>query len=155
VAATGYERHVSLQWDGPESASLAHYVIYRSLHGKPYEPIGIQLPGTQRYVDFIGSTGVTASYKVAEADWDNRSSLMSAPVTATTRPMTDDELLTMLQEAAFQYYWDGGEPHSGMAHENMPGDDRIVATGASGFMIEAILVGATAVLVGLEEWALI
>ena len=141
VAATGYERHVSLQWDGPESASLAHYVIYRSLHGKPYEPIGIQLPGTQRYVDFIGSTGVTASYKVAEADWDNRSSLMSAPVTATTRPMTDDELLTMLQEAAFQYYWDGGEPHSGMAHENMPGDDRIVATGASGFMIEAILVG--------------
>jgi hypothetical protein len=141
VAATGYERHVSLEWDGPESVSLAHYVIYRSIHGKPYVPIGIALPGTQRYVDFIGSTGVTASYKVAESDWDNRSSLMSAPVTATTRPMTDDELLTMLQEASFQYYWDGGEPHSGMAHESIPGDDRIVATGASGFMIEAILVG--------------
>ena len=141
LTATGYERHVLLHWEAADSDALAHYVIYRSRDGGPYEPIGIQLPGTHRYVDFIGSTGVKASYKVAEADWNNRSSLMSASASASTRAMSDDELLTMLQEAAFQYYWDGGEPHSGMAHENLPGDDRIVATGASGFMIEAILVG--------------
>src|SRR5664279_3754184 len=55
--------------------------------------------------------------------------------------MSDEELLTMLQEAAFQYYWDGAEPHSGMAQENLPGDDRIVATGASGLGIEALVVG--------------
>jgi hypothetical protein len=47
----------------------------------------------------------------------------------------------MLQEAAFEYYWDGAEPHSGMAWESLPGDDRIVATGASGFGIAALVVG--------------
>ncbi len=55
--------------------------------------------------------------------------------------MSDDELLTMLQEAAFRYYWDGAEPHSGMTYENQPGDDRIVATGASGMGICALIVG--------------
>jgi hypothetical protein len=48
----------------------------------------------------------------------------------------------MLQEAAFQYYWEGAGPNSGMAHENKPGDDRIVATGASGLAVGA-LVAAT------------
>jgi len=55
--------------------------------------------------------------------------------------MTDDELLTMVQEASFRYYWDGEHPVSGMARENLPGDDRIVATGASGFGIMALIVG--------------
>jgi hypothetical protein len=141
LTATGYERHVLLHWEAAETPALAQYVIYRSRDGGAYEPIGIQLPGTHRYVDFIGSIGAKASYRVAEADWSNRTSAQSAPAAAATHAMSDDELLTMLQEAAFQYYWDGGEPHSGMAHENMPGDDRIVATGASGFAIEAILVG--------------
>ena len=55
--------------------------------------------------------------------------------------MSDEELLTMLQEEAFQYYWEGADPHSGMARENIPGDDRIVATGASGMGICALVVG--------------
>ena len=56
--------------------------------------------------------------------------------------MTDDELLTMVQEACFRYYWDGAHPVSGMTRENTPGNDDIVATGASGFGIMALLVGA-------------
>jgi hypothetical protein len=55
--------------------------------------------------------------------------------------LSDDELLTMLQKACFHYYWEGADPHSGMARENIPGDDRIVATGASGFGIMALMVG--------------
>jgi hypothetical protein len=47
----------------------------------------------------------------------------------------------MLQEACFRYYWDGAHPDSGTALESIPGDDRIVATGASGFGIMALLVG--------------
>jgi hypothetical protein len=47
----------------------------------------------------------------------------------------------MLEEACFHYYWEGAEPHSGMARENIPGDDRIVATGASGMGIAALIVG--------------
>ena len=55
--------------------------------------------------------------------------------------MDDEALLTMLQEAAFQYYWEGSGNNSGMAVENIPGDERIIATGASGFGISALVVG--------------
>jgi exo beta-1,2-glucooligosaccharide sophorohydrolase (non-reducing end) len=141
VTAQGYERHVVVQWDAAGSPGLAHYVIYRSLDGRGYAPVGIQLPGIHRFVDWLGRPNVTASYKVAAADWQNRISAQSARADASTRTMSDDSLLTMLQEAAFQYYWEGADPHSGMARENIPGDDRVVATGASGFGIMALVVG--------------
>ena len=94
-----------------------------------------------RYSDFLGKSGVTAQYKVAASDINYRTSPLSEPVSASTREFSDDELLTMLQEACFHYYWDGADPHSGMARENIPGDDRIVATGATGMGIAALIVG--------------
>jgi len=141
VTAQGYDRHVVVQWESTDAPGLAHFVIYRSTDGGSYVPVGIQLPGIHRFSDFLGASGVTASYRVTAADWQNRESAASATVTAATRELSDDELLTMLQEGAFHYYWEGAEPHSGMAYENVPGDDRIVATGASGFGILALLVG--------------
>ena len=48
----------------------------------------------------------------------------------------------MVQEAGFRYYWEANEPHSGMTRENTPGNDDVVALGASGFGIMAIIVGA-------------
>ena len=114
---------------------LGRYVIYRSMDGKDFEAVGIQLPGTNRYEDFLGKSGVTAQYKVAAADWQYRTSALSKAASASTREFSDDELLTMLQEACFHYYWEGADPHSGMTRENIPGDDRIVATGASGMGI--------------------
>ncbi len=84
---------------------------------------------------------MTAHYKVAASDRQYRQSPLSEAATASTRELSDDELLTMLQEACFRYYWEGADPHSGMALENIPGDDRIVATGATGFGIAALIVG--------------
>ena len=139
LTAKAYERHVVLGWDAAETGAMAHYVIYRAIDGGAFEPIGIQLPGVHLYSDFIGKVGIKAEYKVATADWQNHTSPQSGAAAATTYAMSDDELLTMVQETAFQYYWDGAEPHSGMAHENMPGDDRIVATGASGLMVGALV----------------
>src|SRR5271155_3046681 len=141
VTATGYERHLLIQWSAPDRPDLAHFVIYRSLSGGKFQPIGIQRPGINRYSDYVGRPGVQAEYKVAAADWQEHDSPLSAAAVATTREMSDEELLTMLQEGAFHYYWEGAEPHSGMAFENIPGDDRLVATGASGFGIEALIVG--------------
>jgi hypothetical protein len=141
VTAEGYERHVVVQWDAGASEPSAHYVIYRSQNGSAFVPVGIQVPTVHRFVDWLGRAGVSASYRVAAADWSNRTSTPSASAAASTHAMSDDELLTMLQEAAFHYYWEGADSSSGMAHENMPGDDRIVATGASGFGIMALLAG--------------
>ncbi len=56
--------------------------------------------------------------------------------------MTDDELLTMVQEASFRYYWEAAEPNSGMTRESTPGDDDMIAVGASGFGIMAMVVAS-------------
>ena len=141
VRAIGYDRHVEVRWDPVNSPLLGRYVIYRSLDGNNFEPVGIQLPGTTRYADFLGKSGVTAHYKVAASDWQYRTSSLSKAASASTREFSDDELLTMLQEACFHYYWEGADPYSGMTRENIPGDDRIVATGASGMGIAALIVG--------------
>ncbi|MBX7126615.1 MAG: hypothetical protein K1X47_13045 [Cyclobacteriaceae bacterium] len=54
--------------------------------------------------------------------------------------ITDDELLTLVQQQTFKYFWDFGHPASGMARErNTSGD--IVTSGGSGFGIMSIIVG--------------
>jgi len=62
--------------------------------------------------------------------------------------LSDDSLLTLVQEQTFQYFWDGAEPVSGMARERYhvdgvyPQDDKNVVTlGGSGFGVMAILAG--------------
>jgi hypothetical protein len=141
VQAVGYDRHVDVTWKPIDNGALGRYVIYRSLDGKDFEPVGIQVPGINRYSDFLGRSGVTATYKVAASDNRYRLSPFSNSAIASTREFNDDELLTMLQEACFRYYWEGADPSSGMTRENIPGDDRIVATGASGFGIATLIVG--------------
>lgn len=54
--------------------------------------------------------------------------------------ITDDELLTKIQQQTFRYFWDFGHPYSGLTRErNTSGD--IVTTGGSGFGIMALIVG--------------
>jgi hypothetical protein len=141
LAAKGYERHIDVTWDPVRDESIQRYVIYRALDGKEFIPVGIQVRGIARYSDFIGRTDQKVYYRVAASDRMYRQSALSLEASATTKQMTDDELLTMLQEACFRYYWEGADPDSGMIRENLPGDDRIVATGATGFGIMALVVG--------------
>ncbi len=151
VQAKGYERHVDVSWDSIEDGKLARYIIYRSLDGKAFGPIGMQIPGLHRYADFLGQPGRSAVYRVAASDADYRESAPSEPAGAYTRAMSDDELLTTVQEACFRYYWEGADPHSGMSRENFPGDDRIIATGASGFGVMALVVGVDRGFISREQ----
>lgn len=141
LRAVGYDRHIELEWDATDNPAVARYVIYRSFDGKGFAPVGTQLTTTSRYEDFLGKSGAKAEYKVVASDWQYKQSEFSNVASASTREMSDDELLTMLQRACFHYYWEGAEPNSGMARENIPGDERVVATGASGFGIMALIVG--------------
>src|SRR5215467_10069102 len=137
----GYERHVDLSWQAVADPNLQYFRVERSLQNAPFESIGIQVPGVNRFIDFLGKVDAQAQYRVVAVDRGNRNSPPSNIAAASTRAMSDEELLTMLQEACFRYYWDGAHPDSGTALESNPGDDRIVATGASGFGIMALLVG--------------
>jgi hypothetical protein len=55
--------------------------------------------------------------------------------------ITDDELLTKVQQQTFSYFWEYGHPVSGLARERSNGNDEVVTSGGSGFGIMAIPVG--------------
>ena len=124
---------------------LLHYTIYRSIDGGTFVPIGIQKAARSRATPTSSARRAerppTGSPPSTPATTSRRT---SAPVPASTRAMTDDELLTMVQEASFRYYWDAAHPVAGMAIEILPGDDNLVALGASGFGIMALVVGRRA-----------
>jgi hypothetical protein len=140
-AARGYERHVDLTWQTVNDPTVAQYVIYRSLNGGQYKAIGVQRYGVDRYSDYIGDPHAHASYRVTARTSAMAESVPSKEASAATHPMTDDALLTMVQEASFRYYWEAAEPNSGMALESQPGADDAIALGASGFGVMAMVVG--------------
>jgi hypothetical protein len=62
--------------------------------------------------------------------------------------LSDEELLDLIQERTFQYFWEGAEPNSGMARERIhmngvypENDQNVVTTGGTGFGMMAILLG--------------
>jgi exo beta-1,2-glucooligosaccharide sophorohydrolase (non-reducing end) len=140
LIAKGYDRHVDLSWTR-SNTPVRRYTIYRSLDGKSFHAIDIQRGDRRRYEDFLGESGTTAYYKVTAVDANGNESPASDVVQAATRAMSDDELLTMVQEACFRYYWEAGHPNAGMAIEVLPGDENLVAVGSSGFGIMALTVG--------------
>ena len=80
-------------------------------------------------------------YRLTAVGCDDSVSGASEGVSVRTRAFSDDELLNMVQEASFRYYWKGAHPVAGMALECVPGDANLVALGASGFGILALIVG--------------
>ncbi|MGH9398402.1 MAG: glucoamylase family protein, partial [Terriglobia bacterium] len=138
--AKGYDRHIDLSWEPSREGNVQRYVIYRSFDNLHYERIAIQEPSFSRYADFLREPGRKAFYKITASDPDYRESSYSEPAEASTKPLDDAGLLTMVQEASFRYYWEGAHPFAGMSLESIPGDDNMVATGASGFGIMALLV---------------
>lgn len=142
LTATGYERHVLLEWQPVADPNIAQYVIHRSLNGGAWQEIGVQRAGVTLFSDYIGNPNARAQYRVSARTSALAESKPSPVARAATRPMSDDELLTMVQQASFRYYWYAAEPNSGMARESQPGDDDMVALGASGFGVMAMIVAA-------------
>ncbi|MES2417085.1 MAG: glucoamylase family protein [Bacteroidota bacterium] len=67
--------------------------------------------------------------------------------TGQQKHLSDDQLLTLVQRQTFNYFWEGAEPVSGLARERFhsdgvyqQNDKDVIATGASGFGVMAILV---------------
>ncbi|MCG3119283.1 MAG: hypothetical protein ALAOOOJD_01668 [bacterium] len=140
LTAKGYDSHIDLTWATNQAVQPLRYKIYRSWDDKTYAPLGMQKGHLARYVDFIGAPNKTAYYKISALDANDNESPFSLAARAGTREMSDDELLTMVQEACFRYYWEAAHPDAGMAIEILPGDENLVAVGSSGFGIMALVV---------------
>jgi hypothetical protein len=151
INAKAYERHVDVTWNRTKIQNIKYVKVYRAENNGTFHPVGIQEPFAGRYADYTGQPGTSFNYYITYVDYDYRESAPSNTVEATTYLMSDDELLSMVQEASFRYYWEGAEANSGMALENIPGRRNMIATGASGFGIMATLVGAERGFITREE----
>lgn len=143
ISAKGYQKHIDVSWKPVQDSTIRYVQIYRAVEeSSDFEPIGIQSVWISGYSDFVdGNIGTGYSYKIAFLNANYEASSFSNVISAKTRPLTDDELMDMVQLSNFRYYWEGCEPNSGMALENIPGRTTMIATGASGFGIMAILAG--------------
>lgn len=64
--------------------------------------------------------------------------------------ISDEDLLTLVQEQTFKYFWDFGHPTSGMARERSSSGNT-VTTGGTGFGIMAIIVAIERGFISREE----
>lgn len=142
LKARPYARHVDLQWDPITDPEVQYCVIHRAIDGGEFRPIGIQWPAFSRFADFVQEPASTLAYRVTAVNQAYQESAPSEAVQTALRPLSDDELLSMVQEASFRYYWEGAHPKAGMALESIPGDEHLVALGASGFGVIALIVAA-------------
>lgn len=141
LSARGFERHVDLTWDAVNDPNVQYVLVEQSSDGEQFTAVGIQHPHYSRYAAHV-DVSQTVYFRVRAVNQAYVASAPSAVVSAETRPFTDDELLTMVQEAHFRYYWEGAHADAGLALECIPGDPHEIALGASGFGIYTWLVGA-------------
>jgi len=152
VVAVGYESHVELQWQPGTAPNVTGYKIYRSQDdGATYEFLK-QVSNQTLATDWTGDEGqnLKRHYKIT-ATTPGSESAASAWVLAETRPMNDEELMEMVQQATFRYFWDYAHPVSGLARERNNGNPDIVTTGGSGFGVMTIVVAAERGWVTREE----
>lgn len=142
LSAKGYEKHVDIVWGKIKMNTVKYVKIYRSTDNKIFYPVAIESPLFSRYSDFTDTTSRKYFYKISLLNGDYFESPFSNIVSAKTYPMGDDQFLDMVQEACFRYYWEGSESNSGLSLECIPGRRNMLATGASGFGIMALIVGA-------------
>lgn len=144
IIATGHDSRIDLRWTVDADTNLAGYFIYRSqtLSGT-YTKLNSTFHETHLYSDFFGQNNQTYYYYVTAANQNYEESPASDTVLSTSYAMTEDQLLSSVQEAMFRYFYDYGHPISGLARErNGAGNSETCATGATGFGLMSIMIGA-------------
>jgi hypothetical protein len=143
LTAKGYDSHVYLTWHPNSETYLLGYEVYRSNdEGLTFQLVGTVPKEDSAYSDFVKALGTNLSlaYKITAVNTSNESSGFSDTANCITRNFNEDELLTMVQEATFRYFWEYAHQASGMARERI-GSGNNVTTGGSGFGVMAMLVG--------------
>lgn len=140
--AKSYERHTDVFFEPIKDKGARYVALYRSSDGgKTYRQVAIQDPTAGIITDYHGTPCIKLRYLAAVLDADYEAVAVSKTLKVESHYMTDEELLSMVQEASIRYAWQGAEPISGMSLEDKPGRRHMVATGASGWGIMAIIAG--------------
>lgn len=153
VTASGYEKHVVIEWDPVGDEDLGGYNIYRAAPGGAFQKIGAAMADLPIYSDYHGLVGRSYNYKVTAVDMSYNESGQSEQVLSTTAALDDEGLLDMVQECTFRFFWNYAHPVSGLSRERYPGDPEIVTSGGSGMGMMTIPVGIERGFITREEGA--
>jgi hypothetical protein len=151
LKATGHDSRIDLVWNADKQA--IGYNIYSSVSRRlAWMRLNMILHKPTVYSDFIGKNNQQYIYKVKSVSADGIESAASIPATAKSRAMSEEELLTSIQQATIRYFWEYGHPVSGLARERKGSGD-ICTSGGTGFGMMAIMVGVERGLIGRTEAA--
>ncbi|MFW6290035.1 MAG: glucoamylase family protein, partial [Mariniphaga sp.] len=137
LTAAGYDSHSELRWTYPLPG--LSYRIYASYDGgQSFNAVGET--NNDYYLDFVPDSAKNSmvSYRVVTLFQQRESSYAEA--TAEIRDFSDEELLDMVQQYTFRYFWEGAHHPTGMILERSNGNENTVASGATGMGLMAMIV---------------
>jgi len=146
VNAVAHDSRIDLKWQLDTDPNLAGYNIYRAdSNDGIFTKLNDSVHTFSVYSDFFGVNDQTYYYYVKSAAiLGGGESEPSNIVSATSYAMTDEQLLTSVQEAVFRYFWDYGHPVSGLAREGyqFSHSTDTCTSGGTGMGLMAMCVGA-------------
>ena len=143
VAANGHAEHNAIYWRPISSEGEYAYNIYRAAAAVgPFTKQNATPVAQSPYIDQIGPDNSRLYYRVT-AVLEGEESDPSEVVSTLYNGMTDDEMLDLVQEATFRYFWDNGHPVCGLAREGigLGHSSDLVTTGGTGMGLMTIVVG--------------
>jgi len=133
----GYDSHAELNWEHPITG--LSYRIFASFDtGQSFQQ-RIET-NVSSYMDFLSDSERNRNvvYRIVAVE----QGVESEPTEKTVeiRDFSDDELLDMVQQYTFRYFWDGAHQETGMALERSNGNGRTAASGGTGMGLMAMIV---------------
>lgn len=133
----GFDSHAELNWVKPMPD--LNYRIYASFNnGQSFQLRGET--SENHYFDFVPpeAKNKTAIFRVVSVFQGSESA--PAESSATLKDFTDEELLEMVQQYTFRYFWEGAHPQTGMTLERSNSSGKTAASGATGMGLMAMIV---------------
>lgn len=139
--AKPYEKHVKLTWQLPLNPNIRYIKIYRSRDKENYTPIGITPVFASSFADMVPASNRTYFYKITWVDHNYEESPFSHALEARTSPLSDDQMLNMIQAAHISFFVERTEVNSGMHALTFSNRHATVSVQETGYSLLAHLVG--------------
>lgn len=144
VAAEAHDRRIDVTWEplALPADAIGFHVYRAAAEDGNFERLTEKPQDYAVFSDYLGKNDEQRFYRVTMVNKENDESSPSPVVSATTREMTTEELLTSIQKANFRYFWHFGHPISGLAREGFQHPRDTCTSGGTGFGLVTIMVGA-------------
>jgi hypothetical protein len=126
---------VHLQWE-PAHGSMGYELERAGASNTVFVPLHNNLPHIPIFNDFVGTGGADFFYRVRSIQTNDQGRLLpsnwSKPVEGHSEALETNQLLTEVQQASFDYFYQYAHPTSGLARASAKRNPDICAIGASG-----------------------